>query len=310
MLVSVSLSLTLLISVCGLPSPPYECIFGYSTGHVGTTTLSRPSSYLPTSSTVFLFEGHRIASSIRAASSTVSYRKYTALNFTVQHELEFILYHALPFYQRAVNESHAEVVMDLGHANLFYYRGIAEAVKRRAQGFCTHVTFVRIRRARYESAKSLMYTTPGRLRHNLCTDVLYGYCPFHNIPAVVLNPPNRSVWQKFTVFQQALWLIDETEARWRQLVCKYSSVEDISFVSLYWSSKIPGSLERSIERVARLIQGSPNHGTAKRTQVHSNNTPQGSDNSVQQDMAYREAMGYSETPFIIEDSELFSSVRS
>ena len=60
----------------------------------------------------------------------------------------------------------------------------------------------------------------GRRHEDICSALWFRYCPFDREEDVILHPPSRGAWMNFTTFQKALWLVDETEARWHRLVAE------------------------------------------------------------------------------------------
>jgi hypothetical protein len=132
------------------------------------------------------------------------------------------------------------LLVDLGHWNLFYYRGMYEYFTNTTQRGrtrtyqCKKMLWVRIRRSRYEAAVSLTYLTEGAEVRDICASMAVGFCPYQNEQAVLLHPPKRHVWDQLDHFQQALWLIDETEARWQAFKRDHL---DMHFIELpTWSS--------------------------------------------------------------------------
>lgn len=124
----------------------------------------------------------------------------------------------------------ANVIMDLGHYNLFYYNGIVEYftspkyASQRPDNICKRILFVRIRRPRYETAFSLQYQSSGRTITDICTDFSVNYCPYSNENAILLHPPSQEAWKNLSSFQQCLWIIDETNARWERFKERYPHI--------------------------------------------------------------------------------------
>lgn len=125
----------------------------------------------------------------------------------------------------------ARIMMDLGHYNLFYYNGIVQYFTSpkyasiRPDNVCKNILFVRIRRPRLETAFSLYYRSTGNSITNICNDFTVNYCPTTNPHSVILHPPSLESWNNLTAFQQTLWIIDETNARWHKFKQMYPHIK-------------------------------------------------------------------------------------
>jgi hypothetical protein len=206
----------------------YDCIFGFSTGHVGTTTLSNIHSYNggKVSGLALLFEG---SNPLKRKKVHVTQKQYRQ-NFTVEDEITFVRKRFAPHLANMQRLYGAQVLMDLGHYNLFYYNGLIEYfasekyASERPENICRRMLFVRIRRPRIETAFSLVYHSSGKMISDVCTAFAVNFCPYSNPHAVILHPPSRETWTSLSGFQQCLWLIDETNARWERFKIKYPHV--------------------------------------------------------------------------------------
>jgi hypothetical protein len=209
----------------------YDCIFGFSNGHVGTTTLSDIHSYNngKVSGLALLFEG---SNPLKGRKMFVSQKEY-GQNFTVEDEIKFVKKYFAPHLVNMQRLYGARVIMDLGHYNLFYYNGLVEYftspkyASQRPENICKRILFVRIRRPRLETAFSLYYQSSGRTISNICTDFSVNYCPYNNPNAVLLHPPSTEAWSNLSAFQQCLWIIDETNARWEKFRETYPQIRSI-----------------------------------------------------------------------------------
>lgn len=255
----------------------YDCIFGFSAGHVGTGTLGAYQSYQNTSHVKFFFEGRNLESGARCFVEPQDYSK----GFTVTDEENFVKKKLLPFMNNAIRNQSIQYIVDLGHSDLFYYRGIAKYFLTRKNrstqnSFCRKLHFVRIRRERYETMESLSVKNNhgSKLKKDVCSgDVFFSLCPFQNTASVVIPPPPRHVWNRnMTIFQQMLYVIDETEARWQVFKSSVSYSHHITTSELYWSSKggEQNSFRKALEHIAELINTTavPDDGTPK-LHVHS-----------------------------------------
>jgi hypothetical protein len=281
------------IQICKLQS--YDCIFGFSTGHVGTGTLNDQKSYKNTSHIEFFFEGTRISTS-----KTCNVKKRTYEDgFSAGNEDSFVSSKLAPFMNDAMTDIKKKILVDLGHADLFYYRGIARYFKNSNNSFCSNIHFLRIRRERYESAVSLMYVNPSRKKgDNMCRSIIFGYCPYQNTDSVLLTPPSRKRWESLNAFQQALWLIDETEARW-QAFKKEMKASGITFSEIYWCSDCEdgNTMAQATAYVARLLKTIPVHtGNLPHQHVHAGQIQKNNDKELEQhkkdDLDYQKIMNY------------------
>jgi len=158
---------------------------------------------------------------------------------SVQREIEAVQKYYLPFWRQQKGR-----VVVLSHDVLLYYRGILETIPN------DQLLFVRIRRARYEAARS--WEKAFRVTH-ICNQDWFAFCPYELETSVVLKPPSLQNWLSLNVFQRALWYIDEVEARWQRLKSAYSKV--VTF-EVGWEKSTEGSLENAIEQLNNIILGS------------------------------------------------------
>ena len=180
-------------------------VFGFSNGHVGTTTMDDHSFYHdPESTTGFGFEvvglwKHGPWHAWRAPS-------------TVAEEVQFVNSTYLPALWKATSPGGAQkkACVDLSHTNLFFFRGLLKVLREANLPF----KLVRVRRDAVELALSLLTQVPtgGAGPDHLVT----AYRPFEAPGARVLQLKGdpRATWNKLTDFQKALWMIDEVEAQW------------------------------------------------------------------------------------------------
>lgn len=277
----------------------YDCVFGFSTGHVGTGTFSDEKSYKNTSHIEFFFEGSRMSTS-----ESCNIRKATyGTGFSALDEENFVSKKLAPFMNSAIQDSNKKILVDLGHANLFYYRGIAryfsKYVSRQNETFCSKIHFIRIRRERYESATSLMYINPKKRKgDNMCRTIIYGFCPYENTDSVLLVPPSRKKWDSLNAFQHALWLIDETEARWEAFQ-KDIKGTSITTSELYWCSNCEGdsSISHATALVARILKtAAVRSSNLPHQHVHAGQMQKNDSDELERkrndDREYQQAMNY------------------
>ena len=278
----------------------YKCVFGFSTGHVGTGTLGDRASYNHVNHIEFLFEGYR------QSKPTEMCRVHPSIynqGFTAEDEENFVSNVLTPFLARLIHITQKSIIVDFGHANLFYYRGIARHFLSRSRRggmytFCKHLHFVRIRRERYESATSLMYRTPTRSKTSLCEDVPYAYCPYNNSESVLLHPVSKTAWHDLGVLEQMLWYIDEVEARWQEFKALYKDTA-IRFTEVSWAANQDGFniLPDVVNITSSILQATPRRHLHRRN-IHVNHSTTGGGRSVQDmerfaaaEVRYRAAMG-------------------
>ena len=222
-------------------SPPLPTIIiGFSTGHVGTTSLSSRSMYaceceerarcrcalanygfpheqggrqgLQTTHTT-LREWHEAP---LVGGATLAAR-----------EAELVNRAYLPRWRR-----HAHTLV-LSHETLFLYKGLLAAVPIDA------LTFVRVRRARDEFVASFgKYDTIERDWYHLE--------PGDHESATSMPP---EVWAALPMAERAGWFHDEVEARWQQL---RRANPTLRVVELEWSKAHAGSFEAMAEALARV----------------------------------------------------------
>lgn len=223
----------------------YDFVFGWSTGHVGTTSLSSAEAYNDPQNIKFIFEANRHP-------SFVTWLKEKWKNFTHENELEFVKSQFIPLMVQM--RHNATTLVDLGHHNLYFIYGLLKYMK--LNPFKYKILFVRIRRERYESALSLSYSSS---RHSVC-NMLFRYCPYDRQDDIILKLKNMSKWNtEFSDYHKALWLVDEVEARWQYLLKVYSSY--IQYIEVYWSKFIPNSLNQAALNISIALQLSPCNST-------------------------------------------------
>ena len=93
-------------------------------------------------------------------------------------------------------------------------------------------------RPRYEIAVSLQYKRPWDKAHtsyDLCQRLWVRFCPYERRENLLLPLAHRGLWRQLTPFQQALWMLDELDAQWRQLVARYPAM---GYVEVKWSKSL------------------------------------------------------------------------
>ena len=188
-------------------------------------------------------------------------------------------------------------VIDLGHHNLYFYDQLVDYLKAETN---FSFAFVRIRRERLEHAQSLRFSAPGKPMRDLCKELWFRFCPFDpylRAQEVVNNVSSKIFNKEFTNFQRALWIIDETEARWQRLIKKHP---DMPTLELLWGKVWPQSLTSSLIDIATqaLFSRDPVKDIVNASQTKSHSHSHFGDADVdmykfaKQDVAYRKLMGY------------------
>ncbi len=67
---------------------------------------------------------------------------------------------------------------------------------------------------------------------------------------MLLHPPDAATWAKFTVFMQAMWIIDETEARWNAIKLENPNLK---YIEVFWGKGFEGSMDVAALAVAKLM---------------------------------------------------------
>ena len=221
----------------------YDFVFGYSTGHVGTTAMSDGTAYGHPSHVVFM---HELKNGPYNFPKSAKFTTAVWKKGNSHTEYKFVRNTYVDFLKESRGENKTTLV-DLGHNNLYFVNAL---VKYLLSQTTYRFLIVRVRRERYESAVSLSFDRPGRRHEDLCSALWFRYCPYDREEDVILHPPSRHAWLNFTTFQKALWLVDETEARWHRLVTENPCM---NYTEVIWGSKWPHSFENATLTIARFL---------------------------------------------------------
>jgi hypothetical protein len=183
-----------------------------------------------------------------------------------------------------------DVLVDLGHNNLYFARALVEyLLAETAHRFM----FVRVRRDRLESAISLSFDRPNHQYTDICGSLWYRFCPYDRESEVILHPPSKEVWNALSIFQKALWIVDETEAQWNKLVEEHSGM---NHTEVLWGSKWVGSFDNATIHIGKLV-GLNVTAPLQSEDRNKGNVHAGRDNQdayayliAQQDIEYRRVM--------------------
>jgi hypothetical protein len=216
-------------------------VLGWSTGHVGTTTISDPRSYTNPEKYQFTFEtGQMKAHQYVAGVSTEDQIKHVREVY-----LPMATWH---------NSEESDTCVDLSHANLLFIDGLIPELLRLNKT----VTLVRIRRPYWETATSLMEAYHKQAVKKDECDIfgvgrmcpLQGWKPLSPRPSVALQVPSN-VWSKWTRLQRVLWQIDEVEAKWHHLKADFNGT--VSFREVAWSFAADDFVDHLLSPVANIL---------------------------------------------------------
>jgi hypothetical protein len=276
-------------------------VIGFSTGHCGTTTFSRGQVFqiLPTQNIVFLHEEEDVRHT-----STKRYRsRYKTSNWSVSDEVHHIqhfygvqvLRHVrtkLRLNRRLPNTRKLEAtVVDLSHSSLYTYRGLVHLALLYPKEIEVH--FIRIRRDRVETVLSMS-------NGDRFFDIDYYYFhPLENKESVVLTL-NQSLWDSMTFEQKLFWVVDETEARWQQLLKNFiTRHHNLHYSEVFWAQRLKNSFENAVEIIANILH-TERADTIFRSRAHAGETRKNNISLLlhlyEEDRAYQHLMNYNYLP--------------
>lgn len=271
-------------------SPRY--IFGVSTGHAGSTSLSSADSYSGESleHVLFSFEGRGVLDLPSDPDVRKRWQAWWLAGPSAVEQQSKVRDEYKTAIDTQLLEAGSTTYVDLGHHNV---EGILRATP---DVFGDDLLLIRFRRSRYPTAFSFA-TRAHRADDSLCRN-MWTICPTKN--EAVLRPAGASPgtaaglwreeqWQQLDVSQQHFWFIDELEAEWQQLLEENPSV---SYLECDWTS----DLRPCFDAVAAVLGAQPSHGgegTSQRPHAEQN----ASDNLEMlrsRDAAYQELMSFSD----------------
>lgn len=184
-----------------------------------------------------------------------------------------------------------------GHHNLYFIDALIDYLE--TSSFC--FAFVRIRRNRLEAALSLSYERPDEpwAEIGICEGLITRYCPFDGHMSL-LGPVNSEVWEQLSTFQRALWIMDETEAKWNEITTLHPTM---NYIEVTWGKLWPGSMDEAARQVGRLIGVNETVPWQREWEhmiehEHAGEASQAADFAAlsQEDRTYRELMNFSFGP--------------
>jgi hypothetical protein len=261
---------------------PYDFVFAWSSGHVGSTSLSSAKTYGSPAYVAFTFEFNGVSTSFPSREA----------------EYEFVKNHFMGYKLAARGVK--TTLVDLGHHINYFYR---ELVRYLTEETKYRFLLVRIIRDRYEAAVSLTQREQRGMHYNvddyrkkaghgMCGCYMWGYCPSVNPQDIMLPiPGGRATWDNFTWYQQGLWIVDEVEARWPVLLEEFPHLESLDVV---WGKRWPGSMERAADRIGALLRvGNLSGVTPAHLKVHGGVKTEGTEVQLEtalQDAQYQRIM--------------------
>jgi len=203
-----------------------QYVFGFSTGHVGTTTLSRSSSYADGSWTLlsdvaFFFEvDHRV----------------TRHGLSVREQEGHVRDVYLKEIARLLGTRRKRVCVDLSHFTLLYFEGLIQVMRAERLPF----KLVRIRRDAMETARSL----GGRFT--------VGFRPLDAPESLELRV-DATVSREFNALEKGLYAVDETEAQWLKILRKWNSGHILTCSWSEWAPMGSDFVVECVQPIARFL---------------------------------------------------------
>jgi hypothetical protein len=220
-----------------------EFIFGYSTGHVGTSSFAERERYGEGERQDSIRFRHEWVETKLKHDVWITYNEHDEYNFVRQQMFPTIM-ESLKAYQKTY--------FDNGHHVLYFIYGLLRFMNELKLAHPNFdCKFLRIRRNRVESAISLEHPGSSHKHHEDPTSLITRYHPFERPHEVILKL-NEATWDSFTDYQKALWIVDETEARWQHMVNTLFPL--LNYTDIYWEST-PGLSNYTFNQGVRVIAG-------------------------------------------------------
>jgi len=206
-----------------------DLFFGWSTGHVGSTSLSTSRAYASSAtrsmrSFAFRFEIlRRNKGSARffiEANGTVAYQTDTVRAYLSSSVAKIFIRMDRASDAKGLKRVPKRAYVDFGHHSLFFIEGLLDAYPRSPIG-SPRPRLVRIRRGRFETALSWCdmpgCNTLDATAENRLAPIgrSYSFSPHLSYPVRLAMP--LQLWSQLTPTQKVMWYIDEVEARWQML---------------------------------------------------------------------------------------------
>lgn len=252
---------------------PPRYMFGISTGHAGSTSLSKRASYSGSlkANISFRFEnsflGRRTWLSWAGTKPSLEEQEVK-----VRNDYKLLI-------DNLLDNDQSQTYVDLGHHNML------GMLRTTPKVFGDDVFFLRFRRDRVHTAYSF-----SKYRHGLCKNG-YRVCPLTDWH--LLSPHSRNwtedAWRSMTHVQQHLWFIDEVEAQFQQLLRENPHV---SYLECNWSD----DLEHCFELVSSILglQVAANGGAHSKNHTDGEMGSYARDKIRRADEDYRSVMEYTD----------------
>jgi len=277
----------------------YDFIFGWSTGHVGTTTLSEKRMYWNPDNVTFLHEMKYGRMGLPGASDIYTTDTWLVGNYSLEYQ--YVKHHYIPWLLRN-KYPRSLTVMDLGHNINYFVNALIDYLLDETK---YKFAFVRLRRERLEAAQSLTFGHPDKAFSDVCADLLTRFCPFDHVTSNMLQIPGPNaygLWANFSNIQKALWIGDETEMRWQDIKRRYAG--RFKYIEVLWAKQWEGSIDFAALQVAQLfgvrrIQSWNPSWPHMEQHVHAGDAavdPVALLQAYREDKAYQELMGYRYIP--------------
>jgi len=252
---------------------PPRYIFGISTGHAGSTSLSNAHSYAGSLKRNITF---------RMEEYFLGFGKWWTWAGT-KPSLEEQERKVRNDYKRSIDNlldsEQSQTYVDLGHHNLL------GMLRTTPKVFGDDVLFIRFRRDRVHTAYSF-----SKYNRDLCGNA-FRVCPLTDWHLLSPHSGNwtEDAWRSMTYEQQHLWFVDEVEAEFQQLLRENP---DVSYMECNWSD----DLGHCFELVSSILglQVAENGGVNMMHHTDGKVGKRNRDRIVQLDEDYRNVMAYTD----------------
>jgi len=257
------------------PSWNIKYIFGHSTGHAGSTSVSHA------------FHSASCSWNIVKCSKGVLRRECFENSspneriWPYDPKCELVKSKLIPYLESFRRDG--QIYVDMGH-----YHNQGRTIECIASILGKEAIFVHIRRNRYDIANSFL--GKGMITPCLNTGEKHpevSICPFSGEDEGPVDlPVSDQVWLQMTPFQKFLWYADEIEHRWHILKTQYDS----TFFEITWSfqSEFQDSLNQVLSEMACETVSLENRKKHIKHTARNRNCSQ----EILQDFKYREMMKY------------------
>mmetsp|Transcript_13687 Transcript_13687/g.38884 ORF Transcript_13687/g.38884 Transcript_13687/m.38884 type:complete len:366 (-) Transcript_13687:55-1152(-) len=265
-------------------------VFGATTGHTGSTSLSSRDGYAPgprRDAITFHFED--------LFQEELAWQEWWHGRKRSLHEqIHRVARRYKPGVDRAMAAARARTYVDLGHHNIHGILGATPEV------FGAEAFLVRVRRERLRVAYSFSLSPPFRDLcpsdgRSLASAGAHGFafrlCPLTN--EVLLHPAGgnwtRSSWSSLSLVQQALWYIDELEAEWQRLLASYP---DASYLECDWVDELRPCFEAVAAVLGLDVSDQEVHLRNHTSKITDQDDPFNVTSLSREDRQYRGVMGF------------------